>query len=169
MKEIRLYGADRVEAQRVVDQLRQTTEYWEVNASQHNRYNAAITKYLLYLQSSDRQETTACVASKNKEPEQQGTDFDRFFEDEKYDLLYKELKKKGITTLEELNEVNLWSFMNLHQLYSIQQRLAISTELTAKLRNTEKENDEQNTSVYEIHYNGGVYKGASPRKRLWRS
>lgn len=54
--------------------------------------------------------------------------------------------------------------MNLHQLYSIQQRLAISTELTAKLRNTEKENDEQNTSVYEIHYNGGVYKGASPSK-----
>lgn len=164
LKEIRLYGADRAEAQRVVDQLRQTTEYWEVNASQHNRYNAAITKYLLYLQSSDRQETTACVASKNKEPEQQGTDFDRFFEDEKYDLLYKELKKKGITTLEELNEVNLWSFMNLHQLYSIQQRLAISTELTAKLRNAEKENDEQNTSVYEIHYNGGVYKGTSPSK-----
>lgn len=115
LKEIRLYGADRVEAQRVVDQLRQTTEYWEVNASQHNRYNAAITKYLLYLQSSDRQETTACVASKNKEPEQQGTDFDRFFEDEKYDLLYKELKKKGITTLEELNEVNLWSFMVLYE------------------------------------------------------
>lgn len=164
LKEIRLYGADRAEAQRVVDQLRQTTEYWEVNASQHNRYNAAITKYLLYLQSSDRQETTACVASKNKEPEQQGTDFDRFFEDEKYDLLYKELKKKGITTLEELNEVNLWSFMNLHQLYSIQQRLAISTELTAKLRNAEKENDEQNTSVYEIHYNEEVYKGTSPSK-----
>ena len=164
LKEIRLYGADSAEAQRVVDQLRQTTEYWEVNASQHNRYNAAITKYLLYLQSSDRQETTACVASKNKEPEQQGTDFDRFFEDEKYDLLYKELKKKGITTLEELNEVNLWSFMNLHQLYSIQQRLAISTELTAKLRNAEKENDEQNTSVYEIHYNGEVYKGTSPSK-----
>lgn len=43
LKEIRLYGADRAEAQRVVDQLRQTTEYWEVNASQHNRYNAAIT------------------------------------------------------------------------------------------------------------------------------
>lgn len=79
------------------------------------------------------------------------------------------MKKKGITTLEELNEVNLWSFMNLHQLYSIQQRLAISTELTAKLRNAEKENDEQNTSVYEIHYNGEYIKALRLRKRLWRS
>lgn len=57
-----------------------------------------------------------------------------FFESEKYELLYNELKKNGVTTIEELSGVNLWSFMNLHQLYSIQQRLAISSELTKKLR-----------------------------------
>ena len=60
--------------------------------------------------------------------------FDKFFEGEKYKPLYIELKKKGINTLEKLKEINLWSFMNLHQLYSIQQRLTINTELTAKLR-----------------------------------
>lgn len=156
LAETHLYGEEFIAAKRVVDQLRQTAEYRNVNASQHNRYNAASMKYLMYLQSVGQQELAVPISDSNT--------FDKFFEDEKYDLLYKELKGKGITTLEELKEINLWSFMNLHQLYSIQQRLAISTELTAKLRDAGKENDEQNTSIYEIHYNGEAYKGTSPSK-----
>ena len=156
LTETHLYGVDFIAAKRVVDQLRQTAQYRDVNASQHNRYNAASMKYLMYLQSVGQQEIAVPISKSNA--------FDKLFEDEKYDLLYKELKKKGITTLEELKEINLWSFMNLHQLYSIQQRLAISTELTAKLRDAGKENDEQNASAYEIHYNGEAYKGTSPSK-----
>lgn len=159
-----IYGADYTAVQRIVNQLKQTTEYREVNVSQHSRYNAAITKYLAFLQNTDKQEISACVASKKEELEQHGTSFDSFFEDEKYELLYKSLKEKGITTLVELKEINLWSFMNLHQLYPIQQRLEISTELTAKLRNAGKEDDEQSTFTYEIHYNGEVYKDTSPSK-----
>ena len=104
----------------------------------------------MYLQSVGQQKTAAPISSSNA--------FDKLFEDEKYDLLYKELKKKGITTLEKLKEINLWSFMNLHQLYSIQQRLAISTELTARMRDAGKENNEQNASTYEINcqYAAGI-------------
>lgn len=150
--ETRLYGVDFIAAKRVVDQLRQTAEYRDVNASQHNRYNAASTKYLMYLQSVERQEITVPFENSNV--------FDKLFEDERYKLLYVELKKKGITTLEELKRVNLWSFMNLHQLYSIQQRLTISTELTGKLRNVE--DGEQHALEYEICYNGDIYNGVSP-------
>ena len=89
-------------------------------------------------------------------------ELENFFENEKYELLYSELKKNGITTVEELKGINLWSFMNLHRLYSIQQRLEISNELTAKLRSTGKENDRQDASMYGIHYSGTVYNGASP-------
>lgn len=154
LTETRLYGMDFAAAQRVVDQLRKTAEYRDVNVSQHNLYSAASTKYLIYLRSAGRQEAVVPIANSNA--------FDKLFEDEKYKLLYVELEKNGITTLEKLKEINLWSFMNLHQLYSIQQRLEIGTELTAKLRNTEKENSEQHASGYEIRYNGDIYKGASP-------
>lgn len=154
LTETHLYGVDFIAAKRVVDQLRQTAEYRNVNASQHNRYNAASTKYLMYLQCVGRQKIDEPIAINDA--------LDKLFEDEKYKLLYVELKKKGITTLERLKEVNLWSFMNLHQLYSIQQRLAISTELTAKLRNAGKENNGQHVFEYEIRYNGGTYKGDSP-------
>lgn len=156
LTETHLYGVDFVVAKRVIDQLRQTAEYRDVNSSQHNRYNAASMKYLTYLQSVGQPKIAVPILNSNT--------FDKFFEDEKYDLLYKELKGKGITTLEKLKEINLWSFMNIHQLYSIQQRLAISTELTAKLRDVGRENDEQNASAYEIHYNGEVYKSTSPSK-----
>lgn len=89
-------------------------------------------------------------------------ELENFFENEKYELLYSELKKNGITTIDELKGINLWSFMNLHRLYSIQQRLEISNELTAKLRSTGKEHNRQDASTYEIHYNGTVYNGTSP-------
>ena len=159
-----LYGADYAAAQQIAFQLMQTDEYLEANASQHNRYSAAMAKYQLYLQSADPQEPAIPAASTSSKTERHVSTFEELFEDEKYEPLYKELKKKGITTLEELKEINLWSFMNLHQLYPIQQRLAISTELTAKLRDAGKEDNEQNTSTYEIHYNGNIYKGTSPSK-----
>ena len=45
LTETQLYGVDFMAAQRVVNQLRQIAEYRDVNASQHNRYNAASMKY----------------------------------------------------------------------------------------------------------------------------
>ena len=154
LTETNLYGVDFIAAERVVDRLRQTAEYRDVNACQHNRYNAACTKYLMYLQRVSRQEVAVSFENSNE--------FDKLFKDEKHKLLYVELRKNGITTLEELKGVNLWSFMNLHQLYPIQQRLAISTELTAELRNAGKEHSEQHATEYEIRYNGDIHKGGSP-------
>ena len=162
LSEAQLYGADCTTAQRIVDQLMQTDEYRAASTSQHNRYSAAITKYLLYLRRADWQEADAAGASIEKETEQKIAAFDKFFASEKYELLYQELKKNGIATLDALKGINLWSFMNLHQLYSIQQRQAISMELIAKLQDAGKADDEQGKSTYEIHYNGAVYKGVSP-------
>lgn len=162
LPETQLYGVDYATARRIQEQLMQTTAYMEVNASQHNRYNAAIVKYLLYLRDSGCPESSEPVCSIRKASTQKDPAFDTLFEEEKFGPLYKELKKKGVTTLTELKEINLWSFMNLHQLYSIQQRLAISTELTAKLKNIGKEDHELDASAYEIHYNGVAYKGDSP-------
>ena len=158
LAENRLYGADYATAQRFVNLLKQKTEYADENARQHNRYSASLNKYLLYLQSVSP--TEAPVPS--PPPEQQGDAFSSLFAEEKYKPLYEALQEDGITTLEALQELNLWSFMNLHQLYSIQQRLAISAEITAKLRNIGKENEETLASAYEIGYNGTVYQGASP-------
>ena len=162
LPETQLYGVDYATARRIQEQLMQTTAYMEVNASQHNRYNAAIVKYLLYLRDSGCPESSEPVCSIRIASTQKDPAFDTLFEEEKFGPLYKELKKKGVTTLTELKEINLWSFMNLHQLYSIQQRLAISTELTAKLKNIGKEDHELDASAYEIHYNGVAYKGDSP-------
>ncbi len=72
-----------------------------------------------------------------KEPA--AAEFNALFEDKKYKLLYRELGRAGITTLEGLKSINLWSFMNLRELYTFQQRAAISAELTAKLKCREKE------------------------------
>ena len=66
MPESKLYGVDYTTAQRVANQLAQSVEYREINASQHNRYRAAIAKYLLYLQSSDAVEyiaSTECAGA----------------------------------------------------------------------------------------------------------
>lgn len=105
---------------------------------------------------------TNCEQPANQPGFSETTDyFDKFFEDSKYELLYRELKKADVATLEDLKEINLWSFMNLHRLYSIQQRLAISTELTARLRDTGKEDNEQDLAAYEIYYNDATYKGES--------
>ncbi len=164
LAEVHLYDVDCATAQRVAVQLMQTAEYRDANASQHNRYSAAIAKYLLYLQNANRQETTVSAAPISDETVRCVLSMKELFKDEKYRPLYAALRESGITTLEELREINLWSFMNLRRLYTIQQRLEISTELTAKLRDAGKENDEQNASAYEIHYNREAYKGTSPSK-----
>ncbi len=84
-----------------------------------------------------------------------------FLKGDVYRPLYRALTESGITTLAQLKEINLWSFMNQHRLYTIQQRLTISTELTTKLRG-DGEEEGQDASAYEILYNGRSYKGASP-------
>ncbi len=116
-----------------------------------------------YIKNIGQQENDSSVVSINKsEMEQNTTAFDKFFELGKYELLYKELKKRGITTFEDLRKIHLWPFMNFHQLYPFQQRLEISIELTAMLKSAENKNADSDFSVFEICYNGVTYKGASP-------
>ncbi len=88
--------------------------------------------------------------------------FERLFEDEKYKPLYNALKKKGIDTIDALKEINLWVFMNIQQLYSIQQRLTIFTELTAVLKSKRKVDESQDALMCKVFYNGNTYKGESP-------
>ena len=83
-------GVDYATVRRIQEQLMQTTAYMEVNASQHNRYNAAIVKYLLYLRDSGCPEFSEPVCSIRKASTQKDPAFDTLFEEEKFGPLYKE-------------------------------------------------------------------------------
>ena len=160
--EVQLYGADYEMALRIKKNLERTDAYRDMNRCQYNIYSAAITKYLLFLQNMNQQNNFEDATQIEESKNIKDSNFEAFFSDERHNLLYKELKKEGISTLDELREIKLWPFMNQHQLYSTQQRLAICVELIAKLKSLEKDNKEQNSSSFEIHYNETVYKDSSP-------
>ena len=153
--ENRLYGVDYAKAHDITSQLMKTAGYSKTNTIQHNRFDRAIMYYLLYLRAAGLQKAAAPTAPVDNDK----TDFDRFFDDPKYKLLYEKLKEKNITTIEDLKKVNLWVIMNYYQLYTVNQRHEIANELNAKLRDFGKKPEE---SGYIIHYNGSEYKGASP-------
>lgn len=101
------------------------------------------------------------VASKTVPVHANKNVFHGLLADDRYADLRDALTAAGITSVEALKNINLWSFMNSHNLYSIQQRLAISTELTAKLQSAKKRNAGA-TATYEIHYNDAIYSGDTP-------
>lgn len=89
--------------------------------------------------------------------------FDGLLADERFSDLRSALLSEGISSVEALKTINLWSFMNIHNLYAIHQRLSISTKLTELLRNIEK-HTVGSATIYEIHYNNAIYSGDTPSK-----
>lgn len=86
--------------------------------------------------------------------------FDGVLDDTRYAPLRDALVKEGITDLEDLRNIKLWMFMNSHRLYTIQTRLAISSELHDKLRGTDVAPDV--TANCAICILNKEFKGATP-------
>lgn len=105
--------------------------------------------------------SVAAVAPVTVSAKADTTSFDGLLADDRYADLREALLSDGISSVDMLKSINLWSFMNSYSLYSIQQRLAISTELTEILRNAGKHNTGA-VMKYEIHYNNEVYSGDTP-------
>ena len=69
--------------------------------------------------------------------------FDGLLQDAQYDELRKALIAEGITSVEGLKNINLWAFMNSHNLYSIKERLSVSSELTQYLKQGVEKNEDR--------------------------
>ena len=89
-------------------------------------------------------------------------DLRELLQDEKYSLLREALCKEGITDIKTIRTINLWDFMNIRGLYSIQLRQSISDELSDKLRKFDKPVTENSEIIYEIEYGDMTYSGDTP-------
>ena len=87
-------------------------------------------------------------------------EFEALFDGEEYRPLKEELIKAGIADAASLEKINLWTFMNSHGLYSIQNRLRISKELGEKLRAASSDSAARNGCV--IYLDNESYFGATP-------
>ncbi len=87
--------------------------------------------------------------------------FDGLLQDAQYDELRKALIAEGITSVEGLKNINLWAFMNSHNLYSIKERLSVSSELTQYLKQGLEKNASENKK-YTVQYNDANYSGDTP-------
>lgn len=84
-------------------------------------------------------------------------------QEDRYADLRHALTAQNIKTIEELQSINLWSFMNAHNLYPIKQRLAIATELTKVLQNRSPSAAAAGTTArYAIQYGDNTYTGSTP-------
>lgn len=86
--------------------------------------------------------------------------FETLFDGEEYRPLKESLVKAGIVDNDSLKKINLWTFMNSHGLYSIQDRLRISKELGEKLRAASSDPAARNGCV--ICLDNESYSGITP-------
>lgn len=86
--------------------------------------------------------------------------FETLFDGEEYRPLKESLIKAGIVDNDSLKKINLWTFMNSHGLYSIQDRLRISKELGEKLRAASSDSAARNGCV--ICLDNESYSGTTP-------
>ena len=86
---------------------------------------------------------------------------DELFKDNKFAILLTELKMQKINSVEELNNINLWKFMNQFGLYSIGQRIQIYHDvMDVHVLNKLKDNSDK--YEFSIHINNSVYSGHTP-------
>lgn len=88
------------------------------------------------------------------------TYFNGMLDDPQYVPLRDALIQNGIADLEALRNINLWLFMNSHNLYTIQRRLAISNELHDKLQILDTVSDAAESCVIFVF--DKEFKGATP-------
>lgn len=87
-----------------------------------------------------------------------------FLVDEDYSLLKEELIKQGITTVEQLRELDLWSFMNRFGLYSISKRQEICNCVKSLLK--DKSDDDAGKAYCLKTKEGNCFYGNSPAETL---
>lgn len=88
------------------------------------------------------------------------TYFNGMLDDPQYVPLRDALIQNGIADLEALRNINLWLFMNSHNLYTIQRRLAVSNELHDKLQILDTVSDAAESCVIFVF--DKEFKGATP-------
>lgn len=99
-------------------------------------------------------------SSKRTLSEKTSFEFDSVFQGEIYQPLRASLISSGITTLDLLKEINIWTYMNSHSLYSIQDRLTICTELTRRINAINR--SETVKSPCSIEWEGTIFHGDTP-------
>ena len=182
-----LYSSSVAVAKETVEALFSYAEFIQLNSKQHNRFSAAITKFMAYLNcdwkfsgitepvcSSQNSAQSKPAVSQDNIPNQPATApsattaqtsathlFDGLLQDARYDELRKALIAEGITSVEGLKNINLWAFMNSHNLYSIKERLSVSSELTQYLKQGLEKNASENKK-YTVQYNDANYSGDTP-------
>ncbi len=87
----------------------------------------------------------------------------QLFEADEYELLRNELIKQDIKTIKQLKALNLWSFLNEHNLYDYDKRQKIFSQVHAMLKLPE----EKKKKTYCLKTKKGIcYHGNSPAETL---
>ena len=87
------------------------------------------------------------------------SEVDELLKDEKFLPLRKKLAQKGICTLDQLRALNLWSFMNHYELYSIGTRQKVLEDVTALLYPAIEADD---SKQFILQVGNDAYKGDTP-------
>lgn len=93
------------------------------------------------------------------------SEVDGLLKDEKFNILRKSLAQNGIRTLDQLKALNLWSFMNHHELYSIGTRRKVAEDVTALLHPATETDESQ---LFTLQVGDNVYKGDTPSHAFLR-
>ena len=90
-------------------------------------------------------QTAADDVTENSEKAQDngGSDFNALLADECYKLLRTKLVENGIDTIEKLKSIDLWPFMNKHELYSYALRFSLCSKIRKKLADESNQAEEK--------------------------
>ncbi|MCI6086974.1 MAG: hypothetical protein MR711_12175 [Selenomonas sp.] len=100
-----------------------------------------------------------------REEQNRFSEVDELLKNEKFLALRTALVQNGIQTIDQLRALNLWSFMNRYELYSIGTRQKVLEEVTALLYPV-AENDESQLFVLQV--GDDAYKGDTPSDAFLR-
>lgn len=148
-------------------QLFENKEFQKQNRYQHDRYFAAIRKYLEYVGIEEVQEepsdkgnalegSGSSVQSTNNEA---CNEVEALLKDDDFRVLRESLNHEHITTIDDLKTLKLWPFMNRHDLYSIGQRQTIFSKVNALLYPAV---DLDDSCAYVLNVGKKAYKGTTP-------